>query len=177
MTQVYIEYSNTYWKREWMDQDYNGEVTQEEVDEYEEMEESWYKNSSFDIEDLLFVDNITYNYVENSMDIEIEGAVGSVSSSKPLITIYNLKFESDTTIPISDSHDIRLNVNYDDSDYKYIYYIKFPTKPTQYEMTNYTATKFVEVSGKNLVKIDPGDDPEPNDDYYSEWVKIEAAKK
>ncbi len=176
VTQTYrtIIYSYTQYIRSDMDENDDGEVTESEVSLYELEMETWYEifYADFTTDDSFMVDNITYKYVTNSVDIEFKGAVGPVTSENPITAILKMDLKSNHTIPISDSHNVQLIVNYDDSSNTYIYYIKFPNL---FEMTNYTEEVNISISGSNLVRIDPTAGPDWW--YWEEEIILEVTRK
>ncbi len=181
ITTTTIEYSQTGWMRDSLDANDDGEITQAEVDAYENQMELMVEIECSDLttQELLLVDEIDYLYIKNSIDIEIGGAVGPVTSTNPITTIYSMDLKSNHTVSIADTHEIKLMAEYDDPlNYLYIYYIELPTFPSTYEMTNYTESENVNVTnitGSEII-IDPLEDPNDDDEIYGEWVAMEATK-
>ncbi len=185
--EVYIittQYSSIYtsFTRQSIDENGNGEITEIEVTAYETMMEAMITDivSNEGSRELLLVDDIDYVLFGN-VDYEIEGAVGPTDSTGPLIEIIEMTLKSNHTIPISDTHVIKLNIEYDGPSFMlFNYTVILPSLPFQYEMTNYTASPAVNVTNNTLtneIYIDPGQDPNPMDDIYSEWVEIEVKRK
>jgi hypothetical protein len=177
LTREMVHYSSTSSMREDIDENEDGQVTQPEVESYETyMENEFdfiYTENNYNTQDLFFVDNIFYNYIPNSITIEIEDAIGSTASTEPLTYRLIMNLKSNQTIPVSNIHDFSINVEYDDSQANYEFWVKFPIL---FEMTNYSATENVNVTGSNVVYIDPCEDLNPNDDYDDELVSIEVTR-
>ena len=175
MTQKTIEYSNTYWTRTSMDSDDDGSVSEAEVTAYEIMMESMFEyfNEDFNTQNIFLVDDINYLYIENSADVQIEGAVGPTTSTDPITTTTTLDLRSNQTIPSADTHEIRLNATYDDSWGNYTFHVLLPSL---FEMTNYTASEDVNVTGKSEITIETYEDPNPDDEIYSEWVILDVER-
>jgi PKD repeat protein len=174
-------YSSSKYIREALDQNSDGQITESEVTMFENMYETFIESeyAGFSTFELLLVDGIDYVYISGSANLEIEGAVGETSSTEPIDLIVSINLKSNRTIPVSDTHNIELNVNYDSGYEKYIYYIKLPQLPLKYVMTNYTSSNSVNItnlSSINFIEIDPGLDPQPYDDDETEWVEIEAKR-
>lgn len=157
-----------------IDQNEDGTVSEAEVTAYELMMEAEYEiyYSDFSTNETFMVDNISFEYVRNTMDIEIEDAVGPTTSIAPINLSFSMELSSAESIPLSDTHNITIEIEYDTSDYTYIYFIKLPTN---FEMINYS-TYFnesnISVNGKNLIIVDPGSDWW----YYWDQVIIEVKK-
>jgi hypothetical protein len=175
MTQKVTEYSNTYWMRASMDSNEDGSVSEAEVTANEVMMESMYEfyMENYNTKQNFLVDDIDYLYVENSVDVQIEGAAGPTTSTNPLTTIITIELRSNHTIPVSDTHMVQLNATYDSSWGNYTFNIILPSL---FEMTNYTATENVNITGKSEIRIEPYEDPDPDDDIDSEWVIIDVER-
>jgi hypothetical protein len=175
MSRKVTEYSDTYYTRRMMDNDDDGEVTESEVSSYETYREWMYDYDMEDetTEDYFLVDDIEYLYIQDSVQVDVEGAEGPTTSTTPITTTVTFRFESNQSIPISDVHEIKIYAHYDYSYSNYTYNIILPTF---FEMTNYTATKGVNVTGKNEIRLEPYHDPNPDDGYSSEWVIIDVER-
>jgi hypothetical protein len=175
MTREITEHSDTHRTREMLDLDDDGEVTESEVSSYEMSMESMYDYymEGTDTKEYFWVDDIDYLYIENSVDVQVEGAVGPTTSTAPIITTISVGLESNQTIQFSDYHEIQLNVTYDSDHVNYTFNIILPSL---FEMTNYTATDNVNVTGTTEIKLEPYEDPNTEDDIHAEWVKIEVTR-
>jgi hypothetical protein len=175
LTQKITEYSNTYWTRSSMDSNDDGTISEAEVTAYEAGMESMYEYyvQDFNTQHMLLVDDIDYLYIENTVDVQVEGATGPTSSTTPIITTVSLDLKSNHTIPIADTHVIELNATYDSYWGNYTFHIRLPSL---FEMTNYTATENVNVTGKTDIRIEPYEDPDPEDDFGSEWILLDIAR-
>jgi hypothetical protein len=155
-----IEYYDTWEIRADIDQNYDGNVTEAEVTAYELLQESDFNTffSEFDTKGFLEVDNISYEYVQNSIDIEIEGAVGPTMSNDPITTTNFMEIKSKQPINDSNSHNILILVNYDWSSRDFVYYVKLPTL---FKLSNNTEQENISVTedGEYLIKIDPSYPP------------------
>jgi hypothetical protein len=172
VTSITTEYSDTYYMRMALDQNEDGTISESEVTAYELIIEAQINNMNedFDTNGTFEVDNISYKYIQNTVNVEIVGAVGPTDSTDPITMISTLELKSNQTIPVSNTHDILLLADYDNSWSTNVYYIKFPTL---FELSNYTIGENmtnVTISGvgENLVKIDPTFPP----DWWIDNCKI-----
>jgi hypothetical protein len=158
-----------------MDTNDDGTVSEAEVTAYEVMMKSMneYYLEDYSSQDTFLVDDIDYVYVDNSLDVEIIGATGPTTSTDPIITILTIEVKSNHTIPIADTHELKLNAPYDSSWGNYTFHVILPSL---FEMTNYTATENVNVTGTTEIRIDPYEDPDPEDDFDSEWVMLDITR-
>lgn len=170
-------YSSTTSMREDLDENEDGQVSQSEVESYETSMENSLEYTlteyNYNTKSMFLVDNIYYNYIPNSITVEIEDAVGPTTSTDPITVIYIMNLRSNQTIPISNTHDFSIYTHYDDSYANYEFWVEFPPL---FEMTNYSATENVNVTGSEIVHIDPIEDPDPNDNYHEELVTIEVTR-
>ena len=173
LKQTDIIYSSTESIREDLDANEDGQVSEAEVTAYEtEMEVDYDEMYSlfFSTEDFILVDFIHYNYAYGSMDIELEDATGPTDSDEPITLIMEFGCESDSMIPISDTHDFDFIIYYDDPGYHYEFYVILPIL---YECNNYTAVENVNVTGTNPVYIDPLEEPPSYNGYDDVWMEME----
>jgi hypothetical protein len=168
MTTIEIMNSYTEDMRYYMDKNDDGKITEAEVTVSELERENYfnidyflyYSNGTF------MVDDITFAYIEDTVDIEIHGAVGSTDSTSPITTITFFKLQSNEIITNSNLHDVQIEVEYDMSHETHIYFIKFPSN---FKLGNHTEIENITVTGSNLVMIDPLGQPE---DEWFYWYDI-----
>ena len=165
-----VDYENTGWMRYFMDTNDDGTVSAAEVEAFEA--EAMLFIEINDTKDMFFVDDIYYDFVPGTLNYEIYGAEGPVESEEPITTELDAQFQSHTNIPIALTHTARVNVTYDDEWADYTFYLVLPPG---FSMSSSSSSASVNVSGGEEVLIEPGEDPDPEDDVYGEWVEVDAS--
>jgi len=72
-------------------------------------------------------------------------------------------------MPLKSNYTLELNATYDNETGLYIYHIEMPE---YFGMKYYYEVENVTVTGTDNVTIDPLNDPDPDDDVFSEWMRL-----
>ncbi|MFQ6127544.1 MAG: Ig-like domain repeat protein [Thermoplasmata archaeon] len=116
------------------------------------------------------VDGIHYDLDPTSFQYGASGE-GPVTLKVPLSIYVAGNFTSNTTIPVSPSHLIELNVTYDTDEEESVGYMNIPT---DYILDNFDPVLNISISGlgTSTIVFDPLGDPDPGDGIGYVWVNL-----
>ncbi|MEW6069752.1 MAG: C25 family cysteine peptidase [Candidatus Thermoplasmatota archaeon] len=116
-----------------------------------------------------YVDEREYAiYSINDFSFDIKNLTGIWMSDSPITFDEKIGCKSTKTVPLNQTHKVKLRINYDSKYASYIYRIKYPLP---YVMVSYTGEN-ISVSGDNEVVIDPLEY-----DLWYDWIEMNVTSK
>lgn len=148
----------------------DGELNGSEVDDWINAMVSGYDVPlGYDSKDLFYIDGFCFIMHNDTLNFVAENVEGNYTSSEPINAYFSAKYVSETSMPLKSNYTLELNATYDNETGLYIYHIEMPE---YFGMKYYYEVENVTVTGTDNVTIDPLNDPDPDDDVFSEWMRL-----